>query len=273
MKLDAQLTKEIQNWLASEPHDVIAGANLLFKLNRNKALYNSALRRPDKFDEKISYELKKILRIRLDNMTMSEVADLEAKVLPLAQETLESLAQLPDGEAESGTPIITPEGELPPQKYKGKRPDHAQLPPEIQALWDNNFDVYKTINLLFEECKALNDARPCDRYDKVQLLAAADTKYRRNLQKYDEYVIVEGTPESDAPQLSEVDAKKVNAARKSLSKWRTKFGEADTPEAEDKARAKMQASVDLILSLGQGIAPDTRSFLVSIGVTVNDNEA
>lgn len=255
MRLDTKLTKDIQDWLADGNHSVTEGARLLFSINRNRALYNTVLRRPEKYAGKVAYELGKILKIRLDNMTMAEVSELEKEVLPSVRQTLSVDDELPEAKV-----------------AKGKRPDHDGLPPEIRALWDDNFTLYRQINLLFEELKALNSARPCDRYDKLQMLAAADRKYRSNLRKYDAYVPGQDSAARPAP-LTEVEVKKVNAARKSLSTWRDKYAASDSPEAKENARMKIQRSVDLLVSLGQGFAPETRSFLDSIGISVSSGEA
>ena len=74
---------------------------------------------------------------------------------------------------------------------KGKREDHDSLPPEIQALWDDNAAIYKRLKDKFEECKSLNDKPACDRYLEHpqqacavygrRLLAASPRQIRKNL--------------------------------------------------------------------------------------------
>lgn len=43
------------------------------------------------------------------------------------------------------------------------------------------------MKLLFNQLKAMSAAQPCDRYELLKQLRAADDKYRANWQKYDEY--------------------------------------------------------------------------------------
>ena len=83
-KLDNKLTQQIADWLNTPEadRDVRAGADLMLSLNRNRALYNSILRRPDKFMAKLVYELRKFLRMRLDAATAADAAKLEREVMP-----------------------------------------------------------------------------------------------------------------------------------------------------------------------------------------------
>lgn len=251
-KIDPALTKQLQEWLDTpkSERDILAGAELLLSLNRNRALYNTVIRRPDKYAEKLEYELKKFLRIRLDGMTRAQIVELEAKVLPSAQQ------------------IIATDNELPTAtKAKGRRQDHDLLPDHIKALWDDNFSLYKQINLLFEELKALNNAQPCDRYDKLQLLASADAKYRSNLKKYDEYVLAPAQAAASAP-IPEDAQKKTNAARKTISKYRSRLtGSADlADDVRATAIDAIQRNVNIVLECGGGFSDDTISELSTFGI-------
>lgn len=58
----------MQAWLAEDSHNqdsLIRGAEMVLKLTRNMAMYQTILRRPAKFESKIRYELQKFLPMRL----------------------------------------------------------------------------------------------------------------------------------------------------------------------------------------------------------------
>lgn len=207
MKLDPKVTQQIQDWLNTPEadRDIRAGAELMLTLNRNRALYYSLLRRPDKFKDKLVYELKKHLRIRLDNLTTSEVARLEETIIPRVKETV------------GNHPAISVDAELPEGSVaKGRRADHDSLPPEIQELWNSNEQRHRRIVILFNEIKAMADAQPCDRYEKLRILDDLDKTYRLNLEKYDAYVpsatVTSATDSETTPAQSAEVVKAVGAA-------------------------------------------------------------
>ncbi len=263
-KLDPEFTRSLQQWLGTPKpqRDVRAGATLLLQLNRNKALYNAAMSRPDKMHDKVEYELKKFLAIRLDGMTLDDVGAMQREVMPRVAKTVK----------ENPASVLQTEDELPDAKVaRGLRADHDQLPDRIKALWEGNFVLYKKIKLLYNECVAMTDAgaQPCDLYERLKILDEADKRYHDNLAAYDAYVLG-SEPETAEPSAEDPAdiAKKISAARKNLSKWRTKFGNADTPADEDRARAKIQECVDTILKHGAVFSHETVSFLKSIGVNL-----
>ncbi|MCH4213338.1 MAG: hypothetical protein LKF70_11195, partial [Prevotella sp.] len=77
--IDNDLTVKIKRWLEEDSHDsdsIVEGANLLLRLNRNQSLHQNILRKPEKYESKVIYELKKFLPIRLARMTMGDVKTL-----------------------------------------------------------------------------------------------------------------------------------------------------------------------------------------------------
>jgi len=263
-KPDINFTAAMQRWLNNpkEERDIREGADMMLSLNRNRALYNSILRRPAQFHAKLEYELRKFLRIRLDNMTIAQVADLENKVMPSAQEIVDN------------PPVISTDDEIPDGTHAtGRRKDHDSLPDDIKALFDNNFEVYKTVKHLFEECKSMNDLKPCDRYDKVQQLAAADARYRNNLALYDAYNPDDSTPqprpltEEEKAEAAET-AKTINAARKSLSKYKKiAISAGDDADLMANALAKMQKAVDTLIECNASFTDDYKAELAALGVS------
>lgn len=257
MKLDPVLTRKVQEWLNTPEHerDIKDGATLMLQLNRNRALYNSVMLRPEKFKDKLVYELNKYLRIRLDNMTVSEVSKMETEVVPRVQETIDSMLVIStDAEITAGSVA------------RGKRPDHDSLPASIRDLWDSNEQRYRNIVLLFNELKAMSDAQPCDRYEKLRILDEADKTYRSNLQKYDAYVAAPvATVAADQNQGADM-VKAVGAARKTISKYKKVIASAQDPEKIVTAKSKIQAAVGVIRNAGAEFSEATVQELTAIGI-------
>ncbi len=99
--------------------------------------------------------------------------------------------------------------------------------------------------------KEMEAAAPCDRYEFLKLLDEADKKYRENLAKYDGFVIgqvpvADASDNADDDQDPEKDKARINAARKSISKWKGKlvkaYGEGDGAKCEE-AKGKILAAV------------------------------
>lgn len=269
-QLDNKLTESIKKWLDTAPNerDIIAGATMLLQLNRNRAMFNTITRKPEREADRLEYELRKHLRIRLDNMTVADVANMDKKVIPSAKEVLETL------------PVVSTDDEIPEARSaRGRRQDHDSLPAHIQALYDNNINLYKKIKMLFEELKTMENALPCDRYERLKLLDEADKAYRANLDAYDNYVkptddAVDNdaeptTAEQSSANVSPADVvKQIGSARKTISKYRTKLAqlvEANDPKA-DAIRNKLQDCVRTIQTAGAGLAPATQSELEALGI-------
>ncbi len=102
--MDEKLTHKIQDYLDTPPseRDVVAGATLLLSLNRNKILFQNVIRKPEKFADKVEYELRKHLKIRLDGKTVSDIALMNITVIPSAQRII-------DG----GVPVLDVDDEFP----------------------------------------------------------------------------------------------------------------------------------------------------------------
>lgn len=253
--MDNNFTLQIQEWLDTPVNErnIPAGAELLLKLNRNRILYHNIMHRGERMMGKLEYELKKYLRMRIDNKTVADVVRLEKEVLPKVQKFIE---EEPVNKAE----------------HAGKRADHDELPPEIQALWDGNFEQYAKVKALFEELKAMMNMEPCDRYEKLKLLDEAESKYRKNLADYDAYLKEKTFPKDDEVEDKTEDpvelATKINNSRKYISSNKDKLAaliEKDQEKAEA-LRAKMQERVDTIQSAGVPFSPDQQTELESLGI-------
>ena len=177
--LDPEFTKELQQWVNTPDaeRDPQAGALLLFRITGNAYVYQQALARPQAYASVLDHELKKHLRIRLDGLTRQEVAAMERNTLPKIEATL-SLDEAPS---------VSTDADQPEAVHQGRRADHDKLPEDIQALYTENGELYFKMKLLFNQLKAMADREPCDRYELLKQLKAADDKYRANWQRYDEY--------------------------------------------------------------------------------------
>lgn len=266
-KLDPKLTQALADWLNTpeDSRDVRAGADMMLSLNRNRALYNSILRNPKKFMPKLTYELRKFLRMRLDHVSVADAERLEAQVMPRVEETLSQLA-------------ISSDDELPVANVaKGKRADHDSLPAHIRALWDTNGQLHQRIDLLFNELKGMSDAKPCDRYEKLRLLDEADKTYRANFELYDSFIAPADADNSNVADPDTSDersdaadsvVKAVGAARKRISQYRKKLSALapDDPKRPD-IISKIQSAVDVILSSGSDVSDTVKTELQSLGIS------
>ena len=263
--MDDKFTQKIQDWLNTPPmeRDIMAGATMLLQMNRNRVLYTNITRRPERYGDKLEYELRKHLRIRLDGMTLADVVKMEREVMPRVEQTLKD------------APVITTDAELPQGTIaRGKRPDHDQLPAEIRALWDGNIENYHKVRDLHHRLKEMESAPPCDRYEYLKLLDEADRRYRDNLARYDGYDRATGSEYTDKPadeQDVQKDKARINASRKSISKWKgvlvKAYGEGDGVKCTEAVGKIIAAVADLRAAggtLGEKVASELRKLGVEL---------
>ena len=266
--MDDKFTQKIVDWLnqPAQERDITAGAKMLLQLNRNRVLYANIVRRPDRFGEKLEYELRKHLQIRLDGKTLADVVKMEREVMPRVERTLKD------------APVITTDAEMPAGTVaRGKRPDHDQLPAEIQALWYGNIVYYHKMRDLHHQLKEMEAAPPCDRYEYLKLLDEADRRYRENLAKYDGFVIgqepatVVADNTADDQAAAQRDKARINAARKSISKWKNvlvkAYGDGDG-EKSTEAMSKITAAIADLRAAGGTLGAKVSSELSQLGVEI-----
>lgn len=190
--MDKQLTEKIQAWLSEEHSSedkIREGAELLLSLNRNRILYANICNKPSRpqWKDKLEYELRKHLNIRLDGFTRDEVIRLDVRV------SKEVDAILGDGWEKTD-----PDGSVMIQ-LKGKRQDHDALPDSIKQLFQSNHERYMKIRALHATLRTMENAPSCDRYEYLKQLDELDTEYRRNMEQYDAYVIEDSGDGGSAP--------------------------------------------------------------------------
>lgn len=248
--IDKEFTKKVQDFLMQEnrtDEQIIEGANLLFRINKNKALYQLVIRNPKRREKKVVYELNKHLKYRLDGLTLNEVRKMDKSV---TCEIDKLIAENNTKAADNGADQ-TDNGEL----KLGKRKDHDQLPPEIQALWDINAQRYKSIKEARATVEQLD--MPCDRYEYLKFMNEAYTAYKTDMAKYDSYKI------GDDKEATSTDAV-ISSARAYISKNRRKYEELlETENNEDieKLHDKIQARVDILVSNNAAISSELAEWL------------
>lgn len=209
--MDEKFTQDLQAWLDTEreKRDISVGATMLLQLNRNRILFETIIRRPEKMHDKLEYELKKHLLIRLKGYTLRQVAQMEEEVVPRVERLIMEQT------VQDGT---TPEGDDLQPQYHGKRDDHDKLPEEIQKLWEENAGLYFKVKELYYRLLQIQDAPVCDRFELLKPLADADKKYRENLEAYDHYELEEvsaaAASEDEILATSENEKNKVKKPRK-----------------------------------------------------------
>lgn len=267
IKFDDNFTAQIQAWLAKPEHskdDLVQGATYVLKLTRNQALFNTIMRRPERYEDKIIYELKKRLPMRLDHMTRSDVKALETEIMPAVSEAIAETDIQSDNEETQDVAVAA-----------GKRADHEQLPVEIQQLWDVNAERWKKIKELYNTCKKLE--KPCDRYEYLKLLKETWYAYKKDFTVYDTYKIGEKSEPVETTAISssaEVTVKDVTNARAYISKNLEKLESMTDNETEEykKLKEKVAQRINVILNAGESFSDDMIARLAPVFTEINFDE-
>ena len=271
--MDRNLTEKIQAYLQAEPEkrNVMEGATLLLSLNRNRILFQNVVKRPEKYADKVEYELKKHLQIRLDDKTMSEVAVMDATVVPFAENTLNKRLMMASDKADD---IDVPEELEIAIRHAGKRDDHEELPDEIKGIWEQSADLWFKIKETYETLKTMDNAPLCDRYEYLKILDEADKQYRKNMAWYDGYVLGSEIPTAKGTELEPAEiAKKVQAARKYISDNKKKLAEmretTEWPNVKyDELLDKVQERFDFLIDSGNSVSDEQVAELKELGIVV-----
>ena len=255
--LDEKFTKDLQQYLTTprDERDYERGALLLLQLNRNRFMHAHLVRR--KNWDKLEYELKKHLNIRLEGLTTREVQEMEKRELPRIRLRMEARR-----------PILSTDKDFTGGTYKGRREDHDNLPAEVQALYERNADLYFKMKQTFETLKTMEDQTACDRHELLTILVGLDKEYRQNWNAYDTFGNEAADPASEtgeAEAQTTATPQQVNAARKYLSQNKTKVATHEG-EAAETLLAKMQQRVNLLLSAGQTFAKEQQEELAALGL-------
>lgn len=277
--MDQILTAKIYNFLQlKEPTEaqIIEGATLLLQCNpnRERGIYNSAMRRPKAMLPWIRTDLKKYYDIRQRGLTTPEVEKFNKESVALVEETL---SMVPDGvaqEGEDGAPAVHLIG------TRGIRDDHDQLPEEIKAIWERNAERWKKMSRLhfqLAQMIAKPDYAPCDGNELCYQLRQVDTDLRNDYQIYDSYAVEPATPEAgtsnddskgDSVDVFTDNVKTIQNARTAISRGLGR----KTPHTEDSLK-KLQDAVNTLFALKQTIKPETMDKLKAVGISIPQTEA
>lgn len=292
--IDKLFRAKVEEWLSKKKHteaELADGAMMVLQCNRNRAMFNTMMRKPSHYEEKMVYELKKHLAYLQNDMNLEDVKNLEKQILPVIHHVVMAVPEEDEG---TKLPDLALSSEEPYEQTdavvaRGKRTDHDALPEVIRAIWDKNAERYKKIKQAHETCKTLTAA--CDRYEFTSAMAELWNAYKKDFDTYDHYVLVPGneeagtqTPAADEVQLSAEDVKAINAARPYISKNLPKlialmaaakqdgFTEAQAKELES-WREKIQQRVDVLIRTKQVIKDDLRQQLTEADIKLEISDS
>lgn len=263
--IDNQFTEDIRAWLdlSEEERDLIVGAGMLLKLNRNAWMHQRIIKKGDM--ALLEYQLKKHFNIRLQGLTIDALARMDEEVVKEVAETLNTDAPAPYEAPEDDVAVLHVDNDTPQATRRGRREDHDSLPADVQALYDRGGELFYRMKQTHATLGTMLDAAPCDRYEYCKLLKDLHDEYRLNWERYDNFgKVVEG-------QLTEEQTKVVNAARKYISSNKKKLSEA-TGDTRTELLLKMQERVGTLLSLRQEFSSETVTELTALGLVFDENE-
>lgn len=268
----------MQAWLAESAHDresLMRGAEMVLKLTRNMSMYQTIIRRPEKFESKIRYELQKFLPMRLEQMTTQDVKALSAELIPEVKKAVDEEAALSDSDGTIDNDTFLPAA-------SGIRPDHDSLPEDVQSVWSDNKERWLKIKQLYNTLLAIE--QPCDRYEYLKQLKELWYTYKRELERYDNYVAPDDSETADGSAPSPVEiAKDIANARAYITKNVDKLIELrneslssdDATKALDdynKLLVKMQQRVDTLNSNNAPVGDELKAKLNEAGLSLPSAE-
>lgn len=273
--MDQILTAKIYNFLQLEKPtetQIIEGATLLLQCNpnRERGIYNTAMRRPKAALPWIRTDLKKYYDIRQRGLTTPEVEKFNSETVSRVEQTL---SMVPSGVAQEGddAPVVPALG------TRGMREDHDQLPPEVQAIWESNAERWKKMARLhfqLSQMIAKPDYAPCDGNELCYQLRQVDDDLRNDYEIYDTYDVVKSVVSSkpdaaaDNVDVFTDNVKTIQNARTAISRGLGR----KTPHTEESLR-KLQDAVNTLFALKQTIKPETTEKLKAVGISIPQTEA
>lgn len=179
--MDANFTKQIQDWLNAKPEerDYSVGALYLLKLSGNQIMYRNLVAHNNaQAHEYIEYQLQKYYNFRVADLTHKEVAAMDAQVATIVAEHIPLAAEAD-------------------KQPRGKRADHDTLPDSIKALYVENLSLLQRMRELHLKLRSLSlENATCpdsERYPFLKELIRIDKKLHSNWEQYDHYI-----PENEA---------------------------------------------------------------------------
>lgn len=222
--MDEKFTKQVQDWLLTPENerDYDKGALFLLQLSNNQIMYRNISRNAKHHGAFIVEMIERYMKFRLSETTHQQVVIMQKKVEKIAQiRNLDAAVSNENNEVSAAKET---------DSFKtGKRADHDNLPPEIQALYVENASILQKMRELHLRLRLLNtENATCpdsERFPFLKELIALDKQYHRNWQVYDSYQ--SGQP-SEAPLRSDTRMDEKNIYRQiNLAKGRYKKAPSD----------------------------------------------
>lgn len=277
--MDQILTAKIQAFLQlKNPTEaqIIEGATLLLQCNpnRERGIYNTAMRRPKAALPWIRTDLKKYYGIRRRGLTMPEVEKYNRETVAHVKETL---SKVPDN-VELDPPMPGNDAPfVPVLGIRGRRDDHDSLPDDIKAIWERNAERWKKMARLhfqLAQMIAKPGYAPCDGNELCYLLRQVDDDLRNDYEIYDTYDVVNSVVSSK----SETEQDKVDVFTdnvKTIQKARTAISRGLSRKSPhtDESLQKLQDAVNTIFALKQAIKPETVEKLKALNISIPNSES
>lgn len=277
-KYDPKLTDDMVKWLSSEHESdemILKGAVMLLRVNRNRGLYERIIRQPRRGLKKLEYELRKHVNMRLDGYTIEDVEKLDSEITPQIEAAISS--EKIDDDGETGDAPSGEETSNAATVITGKRPDHDQLPEEIQAIWVKNAERWHKIKETYNLLLTLN--APCDRYEYLKLLKDAWYNYKADMARYDDFKVGDITDDGDKTVRDENVQKSIDYAQTYISKHLSSLldlvEEAKEPDFSieqqtklEKEREFIQSRVYILLENGVNLSDQRKADLVKCDVSI-----
>lgn len=181
--MDHKFTEKIGAWLDTpeSERDYSDGAIMLLQLTNNKIMYNNIKANPRQRAEFIEYNLRKYYNFRLQQLTHEMVEKMRVEVKQIVADHISK------SEADEAAAFKA-----------GKRADHDELPDEIKALFERNFQIAHRMRECHVQLRhAVNENTVCvdsEEYPFLQELIALDKEYHHNWDVYDHYAGEPTTP-------------------------------------------------------------------------------
>ena len=222
MNQDPKFTETLQAWMntpdAQKNWD--EGAILLLQLSGNRIMYRNISLNPKGKAEFIKGQLQKYLNFRLQKLTHDQVADMQTKVDDIVKNVIKPAVKSETEDANKSEEFAD---------FKaGKRPDHDDLPEEIQALYVENLDIVHRMRELHLKLRTLSlDNATCpdsERYPFLKEIINLDKKRVANWDIYDHFI--PGTPVAGSVNP---DSEEVNPTEDPEKGSVNPSGESDNP--------------------------------------------
>lgn len=192
--MDEKFTKQVQDWLLTPENerDYDKGAVFLLQLSNNQIMYRNISRNAKQHAAFIVQMIERYMKFRLAEYTHQQVVIMQKKVERIAQVRNLNDDVSTNNKVDSNVTKAT-------DSFKaGKRADHDELPPEIQALYRENASILQKMRELHMRLRLLNtENATCpdsERFPFLKDLIALDKQYHRNWQVYDSYKCGQPSP-------------------------------------------------------------------------------